>query len=139
MGESVSTRQLNFQIPPRVNNVIVAAVTTTATQVTIPIWPVTPAFVSRYVTIQNDSDTIHLYYLVGAPGTTPTPAPATLGGPNVAGACAVIPPNGSARVRLQNEVDGVIGLVTSTGTTNARIYCSSNQEGYDLGNPPGQG
>lgn len=139
MGESVGTRQLNFQIGARVGNVIVSPVTNVASQVTIPVWPTAQPFIDRYVTLQNDSATTTLYYLLGAPGSTPVPNPATTGGPGSATACPMLAPNASIRIRLQREVDGVIGFVTSAGTTTARLYCSSNQQGYDLGNPPGQG
>lgn len=124
MGESVGTRQLNFQIGGRVGNVTVTPVTTTTTVVTLPL-----VAMNRYVTLQNDG-TANLYFLLGAPGTTPVLTPATTG--------TMIAPNGEKRFRLQNGVDGVLALVTSTGTSNARLYYSSNQEGYALGNPPGQ-
>ena len=133
MGESVGTRQLNFQIPPRVGNIGVFAVTNVASQVTFP----AVAF-RRYVTIQNDSATVNLYLSVGAPGSTPTPTPATNATFGSATTAAMVPPNASLRVELQPGVDGVIGLVTSAGVTVARIWYSSNQEGYALGNPPGQ-
>lgn len=133
MGESVGTRQLNFQIPARVGNIGAFAVTNVASQVTLP----AVAF-RRYVTIYNDSATVTLYYSVGAAGSTPAPNPATLATFGSATTAAPIAPNTSARVELQPGVDGVIGFVTSASTTTARVWYSSNQEGYALGNPPGQ-
>lgn len=134
MGESVGTRQLNFQIPARVGNIGVYAVTATAQQVTFP-----AAALRRYITIFNDSSTDNLYYSVGLAGTTPTPVAATTGAIGTAGCAAAIGPNQPARVELQPGVDAVIGLVAAaTKTTTARIWYSSNQEGYALGNPPGQ-
>lgn len=133
MGESVGTRQLNFKIPARVGNIGVFPVTNVASQVTFP----ANAF-RRYVTIFNDSTTTSLYYSVGAPGSTPAPNPATTATFGSVTTAAPIAPNTSDRVELQPGVDGVIGLVTLAGTTTARIWYSSNQEGYALGNPPGQ-
>jgi len=130
MGESVSTRQLNFQIPARVNLIVVSPVTNVASNVTLP-----STFMNRYVTLFNDSATVNLYYSVGTTATTP--APATTGGAGTAGNAGVIGPNQAARFRLQNEVDLVIGYITSAGVTTARLWCSSNQEGFALGNPPG--
>lgn len=133
MGESVSTRQLNFEIPPRVGNIGGYPVTATAQQVTFPL-----AAEDRYVTLQNDG-TKNLYYSVGLAGTTPTPAAATTGAIGTAGCAAVIYPGKERRFRLQNGVDMVMGLVcAATETTTARFYYSSNQEGFALGNPPGQ-
>ena len=131
MGESVSTRQLNFQTPARVNQIIVSAVTNVASNVTFPL-----SFMDRYVTLFNDSATTNLYYSVGTTATTP--APATTGPAGTAGNAGVLGPNQAARFRLQTSVDLIIGYITSAGTTTARLWCSSNQEGFALGNPPGQ-
>lgn len=131
MGESVATRQLNYQTPPRVGQIIVTTVTTTASQVTIP-----ATFLNRYVTLQNDSAN-KLYYMLGATGTTPTPV-AAAGVLGTATNCGVVAANGSVRFRLQSGVDGVIGYLASGTTIPARLFPSSNQEGYALGNPPGQ-
>lgn len=133
MGESVATRQFNFQTSPRVGQILVAATNTTPLVIPIP-----ASFFNRYITLFNDSvGTNIVYYVVGPPGSTPVPNPATTGGLGTTGLCQQISNGDGIRVRFRSGIDGVLAIVGATNIV-LRMYPSSNQEGYALGNPPGQ-
>lgn len=123
MGQSVATRQKDNETPSRVNDIMAGAVTSTASQVTMP-----TRWLGRRVVLYNDSSSVSLYYSMGAPGTTPTPAAATTGGPDVAGVAQVLPPNQSIPFRLRKGTDGVLGLVTASSTTTYRLSLISEKE-----------
>lgn len=133
MGESVGTRQLNFQIGPRPNQIAYINVTNTPSGLILP-----AEAARRYITIQNDSAATNLYFQITGSASAPAMTPGTQGGFGAPGMCAVIFPMQEKRIEIQPGVDRAIWGITTTGTAGMRVYYSSNQEGYALGNPPGQ-
>lgn len=131
MDESVATRQSKFQTPAKTDNTVVFAITSVVNRYTIPL-----ALMDRCITLTNSSS-IRLLYVVGPPGSTPSPTSAAgvLGSTTT---CAALPANQSVRFRFESGIDGVLAMVSSGVNFTVRMSASSNQEGYALGNPPGQ-